>query len=253
MVIVLIFVFRGDGDSNVVEETTTEEITEQAESEDSSDSATTGDADEQVDNSGTQDAAEGAEVETENTPLVDDSDVSVADAISPLPSNWNELSSSEKTGLNPYGCFDVSGIRADNGRCLVKGSRIEYFVLSMVDSSFEDGIRKSNFLEVAVPTASTDEQIGELIEHFEGQFKTSSFAYEIHIYNYADVSYEPIEPGLPKGWVTGLTPPRVLYESDVLIDTKSELEAYLADPANSVSHPAAIRDYCLIDDANCLT
>ena len=37
---------------------------------------------------------------------------------SELPGNWNQLSSAQKTDLNPYNCAENKIIRADNGRCL---------------------------------------------------------------------------------------------------------------------------------------
>ncbi len=37
---------------------------------------------------------------------------------SELPGNWNQLSSAQKTDLNPYNCAENEIIRADNGRCL---------------------------------------------------------------------------------------------------------------------------------------
>ena len=38
-----------------------------------------------------------------------------------LPDNWSQLSAAEKIRLNPWGCHDLTKIRADNGRCLSGG------------------------------------------------------------------------------------------------------------------------------------
>ena len=38
-----------------------------------------------------------------------------------LPDDWEQLSSVEKTLLNPWGCHDTTQIRADNGQCLRGG------------------------------------------------------------------------------------------------------------------------------------
>ena len=41
-----------------------------------------------------------------------------------LPSNWHQLTSVQKTQLNPWGCHDTTQIRADNGQCLSGGYTI---------------------------------------------------------------------------------------------------------------------------------
>ena len=96
-----------------------------------------------------------------------------------LPSSWDELSGPEKTSLNPHGCFEKAIIRADNGRCVIEGTSINYiYVRSDDPQSWHPALisPRTHSITLAVPDGTSNEDIDKLSEHFRLEVIEQKFA-----------------------------------------------------------------------------
>ena len=65
--------------------------------------------------------------------MTDDGTATDCDVVVCFPSNWDDLTVSEKIAANPYKCLDTTQIRGDNGRCISGGSALDDDAQVIVD------------------------------------------------------------------------------------------------------------------------
>lgn len=214
LVIVAIFVFGGDG-SEVTDEPT-DETTTQTDPEETGEPVDENGSGGQTrdDGEATSDSGEtAAPTEDDDTSLADDDDTVEPDEPSPLPADWATLSSAEKTSLNPYGCWQGTVIRADNGQCNVGGDSSAGYFLMDKRTARQHALpfdQESLKVFVAVPTNSTAVQVSEVLASYKASVAEPDAFYTFHVYNYADVVYDKSSSGALR-WMA-VNEPREVHE-----------------------------------------
>ena len=182
LIVVAIFAFGGDG-SEMTDETT-DETAEQADTEEAGENGSDGQT--QEGGEAAPDSGEAATPPEDDDTVSNDADIAESDEPDPLPANWAALSSSEKTDLNPYGCWQGTVIRADNGQCSVGGgSSAGYFLMYATQGSHAQAslpfAQRPLEVFVAVPTNSTAEQVAEVLASYKASVAEPDVFYTFRI------------------------------------------------------------------------
>ena len=95
-----------------------------------------------------------------------------------LPSDWDELTSAEKTDLNPYRCLEGAIIRSDNGRCVIADTSINYILLDKQGPQAYTPpliVPTVIYTSIGVPNDTTDEDMDKVFEHFKADVAERRF------------------------------------------------------------------------------